>query len=72
MPGTAAICSTGASRTRFALPKTFSSSRLRLGPTPGRSSNAERTWRFAAQLAVVADREPVRLVAQPLDQVESR
>ena len=47
MPGTAAICSTGASRTRLIEPNTFSSSRFRFGPTPGRSSNAERTLRLA-------------------------
>ena len=35
MPGTAAICSTGASRTRFAEPNTLSSSRLRFGPDAG-------------------------------------
>ena len=46
IPGTAAICSTGASRTRFAEPNTRSSARRRFGPTPGRSSNAERVWRF--------------------------
>jgi hypothetical protein len=45
IPGTAAICSTGASRTRLIYPKTFRSSRLRFGPTPGRSSNADLTVR---------------------------
>ena len=47
IPGTAAICSTGASRTRLIEPNTLSSSRLRFGPTPGRSSKAERTARRA-------------------------
>ena len=37
----------GASRTRLIEPKTFSSSRLRFGPTPGRSSNADRTLLLA-------------------------
>jgi len=47
IPGTAAICSTGASRTRLIEPKTFNSSRLRFGPTTGRSSKADRTVRRA-------------------------
>src|SRR6266536_348838 len=46
MPGTAAICSTGASRTCLIEPKTRSNARFRLGPTPGSSSNAERTEAF--------------------------
>ena len=70
MPGTAAICSTGASRTRFAEPNTLSSSRRRFGPTPGRSSNADLRRLLRAQVAVVRDREPVGLVAQPLDEVQ--
>ena len=41
IPGTAATCSTGASRTLLAEPKTRSSAARRLGPTPGRSSKAE-------------------------------
>ena len=57
-------------RTRLAEPKTRSSARLRAGPTPGRSSNTDFVVRLRAQLAVVGDREPVRLVAQPLDQVQ--
>ena len=58
MPGTAAICSTGASRTRLIDPKTLSSSRFRFGPTPGRSSNAERTVRLArrSRWYVIANR----------------
>ena len=58
IPGTAAICSTGASRTRLIEPKTLSSSRLRFGPTPGRSSKAERTLRLArrSRWYVIANR----------------
>ena len=70
MPGTAAISSTGASRTRFAEPNTRSSARRRVGPTPGQVVERGAHRRLGAQLAVVGDREPVRLVAQPLDEVE--
>ncbi len=60
------------SRTRLIEPKTRSSARLRVGPTPGRSSNADRTLRLGPHLAVVGDREAMRLVAQSLDEVERR
>ena len=39
---------------------------------PGRSSKAERTAALRAQVAVVGDREAVRLVAQALDEVQRR
>ena len=72
MPGTAAICSTGASRTRFAEPNTLSSSRLRFGPDAGQVVERGLGRPLVAQVAVVRDREPVRLVAQPLDEEQRR
>ena len=70
MPGTAAICSTGASRTRFADPNTLSSSRLRFGPDARQVVEGRPRRPPVAQVPVVRDREPVRLVAEPLDQVQ--
>ena len=45
-----------------------SRARLRTGPTPGSSSISERGHRLVAPLAVEVEREPVRLVADPLQQ----
>ena len=70
MPGTAAICSTGASRIRLVEPNTRRRACLRLGPTPGRSSKTDRTGSLGPQVAVIGDREAMGLVAQALDQVQ--
>ena len=72
IPGTAAICSTGASRTRLIEPNTLSSSRLRFGPTPGQVVERGADGPSRPQVAVIGDREAVRLVAQALDEVERR
>ena len=45
---------------------------LALGPDARQVIERRAHLALRPQLAVVADREPVRLVAQPLDQVESR
>ena len=72
IPGTAAICSTGASRTRLIEPKTLSSSRLPLRADAGQVVERGPDGRACPQVAVVGDREAMRLVAQPLDEVERR
>ena len=71
MPGTSAISSTVAARSRFTEPKCLSSALRRASPSPGTSSSALVDHRLGAPLAVVGDREPVRLVADPLQQVEA-
>ena len=71
-PGTAAICSTGASRTRLVEPKTRRSACLRFGPDPGQVVEGRPDRRLRPQVAVVGDRETVGLVAQPLDEVQRR
>ena len=43
---------------------------MRAGPTPWRSSSAERCAERGAHLAVVRDREAVGLVAESLDEIE--
>ena len=72
MPGTAAICSTGASRTRLIDPNTFISSRLRFGPDAGQVVEGGPDASLGAQVAVVGDGEAMRLVAESLDEVEGR
>ena len=58
------------SRNRSAEPKCRSSARRRAGPTPWRSSKIESRAARLAALAVEAEREAVRLVADPLEQLE--
>ena len=72
IPGTAAICSTGRPATRFAEPNVREQRALPRGPDPGQVVERRRVWRLPAQVAVVGDREAVRLVAEALDQVERR
>ena len=70
MPGTELISSIVAFFSWRAEPKTRRRARLRAGPMPGMSSKTDLRLRLRAQLAVVGDGETVRLVAQPLHQVE--
>ena len=70
IPGTAAICSTGASRTRLAEPNTLQQLAPALRPDARQVVERRAGRALRAQVAVVGDREPVRLVAQPLDEVQ--
>ena len=67
-PGTASSSSRLARTSRSGEPKWLSSARFRTGPTPRSSSSSECGHRLVAAAAVVRDREPVRLVAHPLQQ----
>ena len=58
--------------TARAVPKCISSARLRPGPMPGTSSSGLAAMLLARFCAVGADREAVRLVAQPLEVEEHR
>ena len=59
-----------AARSRLSEPKCLSSALRRVSPSPGTSSSAAGRHRLRPALPVVGDREPVRLVADPLQQVE--
>ena len=59
-------------RTARAVPKCISSARLRPGPMPGTSSSGLAVKLLARFWPVGADREAVRLVAQPLEVEEQR
>ena len=69
-PTVDAISSTDASRTPLTQPNLRSRARLRLGPMPGTVSSALWIAVLGAHLAVVRDREAVRLVADALHEVE--
>ena len=69
-PGTASSSSRLAPTQRSGEPKCVSSARLRTGPTPGSSSSTERVIAWSRRCAVELDREPVRLVAHPLEQLQ--
>ena len=70
MPGTATISSTVAARSRFSEPNCLQQ-RLAPGlPEPGDVVERDGGHRLGALLPVVGDREPVGLVAHPLQQVE--
>ena len=71
MPCTDAISSTDAARSRLTDPKCRSSAACRAGPEARDVVEHRRRHALAAALAVRGDREPVRLVAQPLQQVEA-
>ena len=59
-----------AARNRSAEPKCWSSARRRAGPTPCSVSKIDSRALRVAALAVEAEREAVRLVADPLQQLE--
>ena len=69
-PGTASSSSRVAPRNRSGEPKWRRSVRLRAGPMPGSSSSTDFFIDCDAPLAVVLDREPVRLVADALQQLQ--
>ena len=71
IPGVAATSSTDASRMRRTLPKRLRSAFLRPDPIPGTSSSSDRERSLAADLAVIRDREAMRLIPDALDQVEA-
>ena len=70
IPGTASSSSRDAARIASGEPKCFSSARLRAGPTPGQLVEDRGGHRAVATDPVVGDREPVRLVADPLEQLQ--
>ena len=70
-PGPGRSPPTSAARSFFSEPKCFSSAVRRVGPRPGIDVQRARRHRARPALAVVGDREPVRLVADPLQQVEA-
>ena len=69
-PGTAASSVTEADFTPARLPNRSSSSRRRLGPTPGMLSSSDVMVRERAPGPVIGQPEPVRLVARALEQPE--
>ena len=68
IPGTASSSSRDAATRRSGEPKCSSSARLRFGPTPRQLVEQRAGHRLVATAAVVVEREPVRLVADPLQQ----
>jgi hypothetical protein len=69
-PGTAAISSTPAARSLRTDPKCLSSAVRRDGPSPGDAVERGGRHALGTTLAVVGDGEPVRLVPDPLQQVQ--
>ena len=70
MPGTAAISASDAAEIAFTEPNFFSSAARRAGPEPGHRVERARRWPPSPLGPVVGDREPVRLVPHPLQQVQ--
>ena len=72
MPATASRSSTLARLTALAVPKWRSRARFRVGPMPSISSSGLRAHLDPPPRPVRADGEAVRLVAQPLHEIEHR
>ena len=68
--GSATSSSSSSSRSFFTEPNSLSSRVRRVGPEPGHVVEHRRRHLLVAQLAVVRDREAVRLVAHLLQQVQ--